>query len=279
MGTLKQDIEKLKNVAQLDTESKAELLKSLSQISLLTLAHANAKTAKNAQFSQFESVILHLAPADMAYKALGRIGTVCPMASEGCKSACLNTAGRGRFTMTQESRLRKTLYFILFRDEFMSHLEKDIARVQKRVVSQNKKLVVRLNGTSDIAWENIKMGQSANVFDRFSTVQFYDYTKVIRRLEKIQAISNYYVIFSASESNSENARTALKLNYNVAMVFSEIPERYKGHEVLNGDEHDFRFLDPKRGVIVGLNAKGKAKKDSSGFVRQVSQCATITKAA
>jgi hypothetical protein len=274
MGTVKQDIEKLKNVAQLDTESKAELLKSLAKINLLTPDHANAKTAKNAQFSQYESVILHLAPADMAFKAISRIGSLCPMASDGCKSSCLNTAGRGRFTSIQESRLRKTLFYILFRDVFMSQLEKQLAKLEKKVSKKNKQLVVRLNGTSDIAWENIKMGQSANVFERFSMVQFYDYTKIVKRLDKVQLIKNYYVIFSASESNSDHARIALRQGFNVAMVFNQIPERYKGHDVLNGDAHDFRFLDPKRGVIVGLKAKGKAQKDTSGFVRQVSQCGT-----
>ena len=36
--------------------------------------------------------------------------------------------------------------------------------------------------------------------------------------------------------------------------------------VLEFDESDLRFLDPK-GVIVGLYAKGRAKKDESGFVK------------
>ena len=39
----------------------------------------------------------------------------------------------------------------------------------------------------------------------------------------------------------------------------------KGREVINGDETDLRFLD-KQNVIVGLKAKGKARKDMSGFV-------------
>ena len=42
-------------------------------------------------------------------------------------------------------------------------------------------------------------------------------------------------------------------------------KKYKGFKVINGDETDLRFLDPKN-CIVGLIAKGKAKKDYSGFV-------------
>jgi hypothetical protein len=49
------------------------------------------------------------------------------------------------------------------------------------------------------------------------------------------------------------------------MVFDEIPSSYKGFEVVNGDESDLRFLD-KKGVIVGLKAKGKGRQDKSGFV-------------
>ena len=53
---------------------------------------------------------------------------------------------------------------------------------------------------------------------------------------------------------------------NVAVVFrNQLPKTWKGFEVVNGDDTDLRFLD-KRGVVVGLIEKGKAKKDESGFV-------------
>ena len=51
-----------------------------------------------------------------------------------------------------------------------------------------------------------------------------------------------------------------------AIVFrNQLPKTYKGFNVVNGDLHDLRFLDP-RNSIVGLKAKGKAKTDMSGFV-------------
>jgi len=54
---------------------------------------------------------------------------------------------------------------------------------------------------------------------------------------------------------------------NVAVVFRNkiLPETYLGYKVINGDKTDLRFLDEK-GVIVGLYAKGKATKDTTGFV-------------
>jgi hypothetical protein len=58
---------------------------------------------------------------------------------------------------------------------------------------------------------------------------------------------------------------------NVAVVFGvpkskPLPVAYLNREVFNGDDSDLRFLDPK-GVVVGLYAKGKAKKDTTGFVK------------
>jgi hypothetical protein len=58
---------------------------------------------------------------------------------------------------------------------------------------------------------------------------------------------------------------------NVAVVFGvpkskPLPVGYLGRPVFNGDDSDLRFLDP-RGVVVGLYAKGKAKKDTTGFVK------------
>jgi hypothetical protein len=57
---------------------------------------------------------------------------------------------------------------------------------------------------------------------------------------------------------------------NVAMVFDKLPDSYMGLQVINADETDLRFLDPK-GCIAGLKAKGRAKKDTTGFVRRTIQ--------
>jgi hypothetical protein len=57
----------------------------------------------------------------------------------------------------------------------------------------------------------------------------------------------------------------------------ELPDLWYGYEVVDGDSTDLRFLDPKGGYVIGLRAKGKARKDTSGFV--VQSCNPITKAA
>ena len=123
----------------------------------------------------------------------------------------------------------------------------------------------RLNGTSDLSWEKYEVpGTGKNIFECFPEVQFYDYTKVLGR--KTAGIKNYHLTFSRAESNEMDARLAASSGMNVAVVFKkDLPATYFGKKVINGDDTDLRFLD-EANVIVGLKAKGKAKKDTSGFV-------------
>jgi hypothetical protein len=123
---------------------------------------------------------------------------------------------------------------------------------------------VRLNGTSDINWERY------SVIQAFNKVQFYDYTKNYFRMNLFldgKLPSNYSLTFSRSETNENDCISILKRGGNVAVVFRSkvLPTHWQGFPVINGDENDLRFLDPK-GVVVGLTAKGKAKSDTSGFV-------------
>lgn len=232
---------------------------------LLTQAHQNAKTAKNNQFTQYLSAILHLAPFNLSGI------NVCPAASKGCSMACLNTAGRGRFDNVQNARIRKTKLFFSNRQEFLALLVRDIFSLQKKAIKENKKAVVRLNGTSDIDWENVFLdnNNSVTIFDMFKSVQFYDYTKRAARLKQ-SLPKNYHLTFSASEVNETVAKRALKQGFNVAVVFDkDPPDIYWNTPVINGDNHDLRFTEGYKGSIIGLKAKGKAKKDTTGFVKRV----------
>jgi hypothetical protein len=108
-----------------------------------------------------------------------------------------------------------------------------------------------------------------NIFSAFPDIQFYDYTKILGR--KTVAYENYQLTFSAADGNDADVAKAIAQGYNIATVFGikktlPMPETYMGIPVFNGDESDLRFLDP-HGVIVGLYAKGKAKKDTTGFVK------------
>ena len=233
------------------------------------LSTGNPKVLKGMK-QGYNTYILHLAPANVSgYET-------CPKRTDGCTAACLNTAGRGGMfkkgettNVIQEARKRKTRLFFENRGAFMLQLSLDI----KKAIKQSAKLglipVFRLNGTSDLAWEKYEVQDGKNIFEMFPEVQFYDYTKILGR--KVKNIPNYHLTFSAADGNDLDVIKAIAQGYNVATVFGlkkteNMPDEYLGRPVFNGDDSDLRFLDPK-GVVVGLYAKGKAKKDTTGFVK------------
>ena len=233
------------------------------------LSTGNPKVLKG-MAQGYNTYILHLSPADST-----PFGNTCPKATAGCKAACLNTAGRGGMfkkgettNVIQEARKRKTILFFTDRRQFMLDLFDDIRKAIKQSAKLGLTPVFRLNGTSDIAWEKYTLNEQT-VFEAFPEVQFYDYTKILGR--KVAHIPNYHLTFSAADGNDADVLKAIASGMNVATVFGlkktePMPETYNGRTVFNGDESDLRFLDPK-GVVVGLYAKGRAKKDTSGFVK------------
>jgi hypothetical protein len=221
---------------------------------------ADAKTSKGSSLNYLTG-ILYLAPANE-----GGFGNLCVNASAGCLLSCLFTAGRGRMSNVRLGRIRKTRLFFTDKKAFFAQLEKDIVRGMKRAAKLGLGYCVRLNGTSDVPWERL------GVFEKFPTVQFYDYTKSPARAlahARGEMPSNYHLTFSRSESNEADALAVLAAGGNVAAVFSSpnYPQTWNGFEVVDGDKSDLRFLD-KRGAVVALYAKGKGKKDASGFVIQ-----------
>jgi hypothetical protein len=228
------------------------------------LSTANPKIQKGTK-QGYLSFILHLAPADVSGY------NTCPKATAGCKAACLNTAGRGGMfkkgettNTIQKARIRKARYFFEDRDGFMKDLYHDIVKAKKFAERKGLIPVFRLNGTSDLSWEKYTVGTTdMNLFELFPTTQFYDYTKVPKR--KVEGIKNYHLTFSQADGNEKDANWAISKNMNVTVVFDKIPAEYKGKTVFNADDTDLRFLDPK-GVVLGLKAKGRAKKDRTGFV-------------
>ena len=229
------------------------------------LSTANPKIQKGTKMG-YLSFILHLAPADLS----GR--ETCPKRTAGCTAACLNTAGRGGMfkrgentNMIQKARIRKTQYFFNNRAGFMFDLMQDIKKGIRLANKLGLTPVFRLNGTSDLSWEKYEMTEGKNVFDVFAGIQFYDYTKVLGR--KVKHIENYHLTFSKADGNDSDVAEALLQGMSVVAVYDKIPAG-----VPSADETDLRFLDPK-GVMLGLKAKGRAKKDYSGFVIRVAEAA------
>lgn len=229
------------------------------------LTFENAKTVKG-ESRGFLTGILYLVPADGS-----GLGNLCPNASPGCRAACLYTAGRGAMAPIQAGRMRKTRLFFDDAARFVEFLAADVARLVERAARVHLTPCVRLNGTSDVPWERIRFGVYANIFDAFPSVQFYDYTK--RPDRDVSAWPNYHLTFSRSECNDAQAMRELERGRNVAVVFDTrkgqpLPAFWRGYRVVDGDSSDLRFLDASDGcaVIVGLRAKGRAKRDASNFV-------------
>lgn len=222
----------------------------------------------------FGTAVMYLAASDRSKEWGG--GNTCPMASPGCREACLgHTAGRLQFGTSQAAQIWKTYLFFNEPDRFFQLLGEDIQRHVTWCRGKGLKPAVRLNGSSDIVWE--ARPEYVELFAAFHDVQFYDYTKIPSRFTRFQGPGlrnrpptmrqpkNYHLTFSRSETNDAAVRDVVRAGGNVAVVFGgELPETYLGRPVIDGDETDLRFLDP-RPCVVGLSVKGHVR-DETGFV-------------
>jgi hypothetical protein len=197
---------------------KLEFIKSKKLLNI----DNNAKTVKGQKYG-YMTAVLYLAPSNESGF------NVCPMASKGCKKACLYTAGHGAFNNVQQGRINKTRWYIQERDTFLDQIRKEINAFIIKAKNKNLIPCIRLNGTSDISWEKTGL------------------------IDEYKSIRNH-------------AFDILNRGGNISAVFRKsLPKKYNGFKVVNADDSDLRFLDGDN-IIAGLLAKGKAKNDYSGFV-------------
>jgi hypothetical protein len=210
--------------------------------------------------------IMHMMPSDLA-----GYGNVCPCASPECRKMCLNTAGTWvNSPAIQNARRVKTELYFKDRPQFMADLRKSIQALVRKAGREGLTPAVRINGTSDLPQVATQMAKE------FPNVQFYDYTRIPQPWKR--TLPNYHLTFSRSENNDKDTMDALEHGVNAAVVFSvakgePLPKEWRGYPVINGDNHDLRFLDNLEGegpFVIGLSGKGKArgkgKGTESGFV-------------
>lgn len=225
------------------------------------LSTNNAKTIKGQKLG-YITYILYMSPFNFNSKGKN----VCSHASKGCAASCLVGSGfGGMYTGVMVGRQNRTEYFLENRIEFLHQIKSEIEAVIKK--HKGKAIVtIRLNGTSDLAYENFRVFDGKNIFEVFPKVQFYDYTKNYLRFDKVLP-KNYHLTFSRSETNHAKALELLGRGFNVAMVFDTLPKKFEGYNVINGDKDDLRFKD-KKNVVVGLKYKkmtGKGADNSLAF--------------
>jgi len=239
--------------------TKEDFVEYFQKNSLLSKGSTNSKTAKNTR----ETRILYLAPAFQ--NSTGK--TVCSHASKGCTDSCLFSAGRGAFQSVQVARSRRTEFFILYRLSFLFFLYCEIRDFDEKMKKAGKIGAVRLNGTSDLDFVYLfESLLQIRILDEFQNLVFYDYTKNPARVKRYK-VSKYNLCFSRSECNDKDTLQVLSNGGTVSVVFreDELPDTWNGFRVVDGDKRDDLMLD-NRNVVLGLRAKGKAKKDVSGFV-------------
>lgn len=249
----------------------------------------SAKAAKASGYG-YLNAIHYMAPA-----STGGYGDLCSHASPECIAICLGLfSGQAAMVAdlelgtnaTRESRKNKARLFMHNRAAYMNEIARQIVRIVLKARKENLTPCIRLNGSTDLAFERIRFDVEAKtakalaainpdkdytrvrstLLELFPNVQFVDYTKNYNRLGKAPA--NLDLTLSYSVRNSKECIDALLAGHNVAIVFAGgLPESFAGFPVIDGDLHDLRHLDAKGGFIVGLSPKGnKAKRDASGFV-------------
>lgn len=231
---------------------------------LLSDCDANPKLAKGLRYG-YRTAGLALAPArSSGYQT-------CPHATDGCRSSCLYTSGvGGLFPSVPRWRVAKTLAYFRHRGWFLARLDRELGRFARRARRDGLKPVARLNVFSDLPWEKL----APDLFRH--RLHLMDYTKSFERMSRFLdggLPPNYHLTFSRSEANEDRCKEVLARGGTVAVVFGMTPRQWQedrpkslwGFPVVDGERHDLRFLDPP-GTVVGLVAKGKGRKDTSGFV-------------
>lgn len=242
------------------TEKEAKLLTNLSYLGMI---NSSSKMIKNKKVSGNYTYAIYLAPASQSGY------NVCSHSTKECRLGCLSTSGRagmellGGIERTKNARIKKAKLFIEEQEFFMNWIVAEMTRFQKKAIKDGFDFSARLNTTSDIDWANVRLN-GLNIFEIFPNVQFYDYTKNYQKMVD-NKYSNYQLTFSYTGRNENNSIDLLVKGNNVAVVFDvkrgrELPQMYKGFEVVDGDLTDFRPNDGK-GVIIGLRWKRIANKE------------------
>lgn len=230
------------------------------------LSPFNEKSPKG-EAHGYLTAMLYLAPHTLAG---GK--TVCPHSTEACRAGCLFHAGRGKTPRVENARLRRTLSYLNDRAEFMGRLQAEIEDMQRVADENDLKLAIRLNGTSDIGWEREELAPGLNVFDAFPRATFYDYSRWPAAHRRVPP--NWHLTFSLADDPVERALEHFAAGRSVAAVIPEGGAAHAGREIfigdadvtlIDGDEHDLRFLDPPTSLVL-LKPKGSRIK-TTGMIR------------
>jgi len=232
---------------------------------------------------------------------------ICPKSTPECRKVCLGITKYG-LTVKQEehikckmllSRVKRTILYKEHFEYFSNRLISELIDRIKKAKKRDKTIAIRLNGYSDVLWENVdfsvfyedirskyysiykKEPKNSNIMSLFPDITFYDYTKYKYNERTSKDLpKNYHLTYSISESSGkEEIKNNLLNNRNVAVVVTkDLKERLLNEEeiatyqIIDGDEYDYRVYDEtfksnkKKGLIILLEAVSDATKIESNFI-------------
>lgn len=258
-----------------------------------TLLGQNWKTSKETPERPSDvqglSLLPHRLALDTSSRRLPGGGLqLCVGSSQACRSACLVYSGHNTIDIyNMHVKLARTEALLLHPEAFIRLLAERIGMHVEKTKRSKYQPLVRLNVFSDVPWERIVLG----LFEKFSELQFYDYTKVSGR----DTPRNYDLTFSYSGTNHDRVRYEVREHRRrVAVVFLQpkgmkripaakrtpgygLPSTFWGLRVVDGDVSDVRPRDPAPSVV-GLRWKlphgqdiDLEKKENRAFVVPVEE--------
>ena len=222
-----------------------------------SLLNRNKKLEKGTGVPNFG---LEMTPSMFAQKMFNMCG------NEGqCLFTCLVFSGVSNMMKsksmelsdTLKKRIRRTFLFLNDQVFFLAKLRTEIQALS----DSYKNVAVRLNVFSDVEWDSIFP-------TNWDNVTMYDYTK---RVSQFDSPTKHFTYSASEKDTDKDLQQLLKKGYNVAMVFhtNKLPATWNGFQVIDGDDHDRRYEDPK-GVVVGLKQKTTmGGKHKTKFTRAV----------
>jgi len=256
----------------------------------------NSKTAKEDPNAKLARTLLHkgrrgkivtaglsLLPAQVAWgidpkeKPAIEVPNTCVGSSPECRAACLVYTGHNEIDKyNKEVKMARMKALYKNPAAFIGLLAYEVERRRRTHRPRGIYDFLRFNVFSDLPWELM----CPDLFEYFKDTQFYDYTKVRGRAVP----ENYDLTFSFSGTNETACKNELAAGRRVAVVFVSgpekegrfgarkemqfgqakmfwpLPERFFGHQLVNGDFSDARPCDPVNAesrvpCVVGLHYK------------------------
>lgn len=273
--------------SSLEKNNLPKLPYGFKKVSINLLETFNTYTRLLPDFEKNEDIIgmLYLSPektSEIKTSDKNNYLNLCK-AADKCPKYCFFNSGK----IYQATRNTRTLWYSNYLINFMNVLAFDILKLAI-IAKQNKKnIVIRLNGLSDIQWENetfmidnkiynimnkytkdfdlnLKKNEEQSLFDIFPKIKFYDYTKYLPQNRSSK--NNYYLIYSLDTHTSKKAKSILNSGNNIAVIvldINKIDNKVCNYETINGDNYDNRINDKTTdsiGKIVLLKADFLAKK-------------------